>query len=91
MGNSNFVIRKRNLLKLATLQLFEEHVTLTPPAWAVRAEFYPIRAAYSYLKRLSRFGLLRRAHIRRGRVTYEITRRGRERLQWLQQQRFTKG
>jgi hypothetical protein len=33
---------------------------VSPPEWVVAASFYPIRAAYSYLLRLHRFGLLER-------------------------------
>jgi hypothetical protein len=48
-----------NKLKKVALEIFERHGGwLSPPEWAVLAGFYPIRAAYSYLLRLHRFGLL---------------------------------
>jgi hypothetical protein len=45
-------------------------------------KFYPIRAAYSYLLRLHRFGLLDR-ETTMGRVVYKTSERGRNRLSWL--------
>ncbi|MGH9508033.1 MAG: hypothetical protein ACRD13_14005 [Terriglobales bacterium] len=56
---------------------------MTPPAWAVAAGFFPPRAAYSYLLRLHRWGLLRRRSGFSGRVEYAITAKGRRRLAWL--------
>ena len=74
-----------NKLKEHALQVFERHGGwLSPPAWAVLAGFYPIRAAYSYLLRLHRFGLLERAHSQRS-ILYCLSIRGKRRLEWLKQ------
>jgi hypothetical protein len=56
---------------------------LNPPAWAVLAGFYPVRASWTYLLRLHRFGLLQRRRDPRGLVLYRLTERGRRRLVWL--------
>src|SRR5262249_17410777 len=49
-----------NSLKRDTLEIFRVYGPLNPPAWARLAKFSPIRASYSYLLRLHRFGLLNR-------------------------------
>jgi hypothetical protein len=73
-----------NKLKKRALEIFEGHGGwVSPPEWAVLASFYPTRAAYSYLLRLHRFGLLDR-ETAMGRVLYKISQRGRNRLAWLQ-------
>ncbi len=72
-----------NSLKIRTLAIFREHGWLNPPAWAVLAGVYPVRAAYTYLLRLHRFGLLRRRRGASGLVVYRISRRGERRLEWL--------
>ena len=56
---------------------------MSPPTWAVEARFHPIRASYSYLLRLHRFGLLERRQTQRA-VLYQLSDRGKERLAWLQ-------
>ena len=45
----------------------------------------PVRAAYSYLLRLHRWGLLQRERDPRGLIIYSLTERGRDRLDWLRQ------
>jgi len=65
------------------MALFEDRGWLSPPAWAVLASFYPVRAAYSYLKRLHRWKLLDRTLDRRGLLLYRLSRRGVDRLDWL--------
>ena len=72
-----------NKLKLQTLSIFERRGALSPTAWAILARFYPIRASYSYLVRLYRFGLLHRGRDARGHVAYRLSARGRRRLDWL--------
>jgi DNA-binding IclR family transcriptional regulator len=72
-----------NQLKKRTLEIFaRQGGWLSPPEWAVLAGFYPTRAAYTYLVRLHRFGLLRRSDGRFG-VRYSLSRRGLARLVWL--------
>lgn len=74
-----------NKLKLRSLAIFEQNGALNPPVWAVHARFYPFRSAFTYLLRLHRFGLLRRGRDTRGRITYSLSARGRQRLDWLRQ------
>jgi len=76
-----------NSLKLRTLSVFEDRGWLSPPAWAVLAKFYPVRAAYSYLKRLHRWKLVERTLDRRGLLLYRLSPRGTKRLAWLRRQR----
>ena len=73
-----------NSLKRRALEIFKLYGALNPPAWAVLAEFFPIRASYSYLLRLHRFGLLHRDRDSSGVLIYSLSDRGRERLRWLQ-------
>lgn len=72
-----------NLLKIRTLEAFETFGPMDPPTLAARIGFYPARSAYSYLLRLSRFGLLRRRQDDHGFLLYSISLKGRERLAWL--------
>ena len=72
-----------NSLKLRALSTFENRGWISPPAWAILAGFYPVRAAYSYLKHLWRWKLLDRDLDRRGLLLYRLSARGAERLAWL--------
>ncbi len=72
-----------NKLKLRTLSTFENRGWLSPPAFAVIAKFYPIRSAYSYLRRLHRYQLLDRALDARGLLLYRLTDKGRRRIVWI--------
>jgi hypothetical protein len=74
---------KYNSLKRRALAAFEDRGWLSPPAWAVLASFYPIRASYSYLKRLFMWKLLERSLDRRGLLLYRLSSRGAARLAWL--------
>ena len=76
-----------NARKAEALAIFERRGRLNPSDWAILADFYPIRASYSYLVRLHRFGLLRRGRDARGRLVYGLSARGRRRLDWLQGRR----
>ena len=72
-----------NARKRQALEIFQDRGWLNPPAWAVLAGFSPIRAAYSYLGRLSRWGLLQRNLDTRGMIIYALSEKGRRRLAWL--------
>ena len=75
---------KFNSLKRDALQVFARHGGwLDVPTWSVRAGFYPVRAAYTYLRRLYGYGLLYRGRDARGRLVYRLSRRGVSRLRWL--------
>lgn len=75
-----------NALKHKTLQIFADSGRLSPPEFALRARFQPVRASYTYLVRLHRFGLLLRGRDSRGRVIYSLSARGKRRLAWLRAQ-----
>jgi len=75
--------RKYNMLKIRALTVFENRGWLSPPAWAVLASFYPVRAAYSYLKRLHKWKLVERTLDSRGLLLYRLSERGAKRLEWL--------
>jgi hypothetical protein len=72
-----------NVLKRRALEIFNSYGALNPPAWAVLADFIPVRSSYSYLLRLHRFGLLDRTRDKSGLLLYSLSDRGRERLQYL--------
>lgn len=78
-----------NERKRQALAIFEQRGWLNTPAWAALAGFYPVRAAYSYLARLYRWGLLERREDARGLLLYRLTARGQQRLTWLM--RFRSG
>jgi len=75
--------RAYNRMKLRALAALEDRGWLSPPAWAVLAGYYPVRAAYTYLKRLWTWRLLERQLDRRGLLLYRLSERGRARLAWL--------
>jgi hypothetical protein len=64
-----------NRLKKHALEIFEHDNWLAPQEWALLAGFYPIRAAYTYLLRLHRFGLLDRSSAGRV-IAYHLSTRG---------------
>jgi len=83
-----FVQSKFNSLKRDALQVFaRDGGWLDVPTWSVRAGFYPVRAAYTYLRRLYGYGLLQRRRDARGRLVYRISACGRRRLAWLNTRR----
>jgi hypothetical protein len=78
---------RTNFLKCRALEIFARYGALNPPAWAILANIWPVRSAYTYLLRLHGYGLLNRERDHRGFLIYTISTRGRERLDWLQSQR----
>ncbi len=72
-----------NELKRVGLEAFLDRGWVRPRAWAVLVGMFPTRAAYSYLKRLHRFGLLQRQRNAHGLVLYRLSERGQARLAWL--------
>jgi hypothetical protein len=81
------VKRAYNEMKLQALSAFEDRAWLSPSAWSVLAGYYPVRAAYTYVKRLWRWKLLERKLDRRGLLLYRISERGLGRLTWLREHR----
>jgi hypothetical protein len=77
---------KYNSLKLKALAVLEGRGWISPPTWAVLAGFYPVRASYSYLRRLYGWKLVERSLDRRGLLLYRLSDRGSQRLAWLRKQ-----
>ena len=71
-----------NKLKLRVLSLFSSagDAWLGPGEAAEQINFLPPRSAWSYFKRLWRFGLLERRSRGRGTLQYRISEIGRSRL-----------
>lgn len=78
--------RRRNELKILTLEIFSRSGPIRPAEYMVRTKFYPIQAADRYLRRLTRMGLLRRAHDAHGRYLYMLSDSGAKRLEWFRSQ-----
>jgi hypothetical protein len=74
-----------NEMKLRALATFEGRGWISPSAWAVLVGYYPVRAAYTYIKRLWNWKLLERRLDRRGFLSYRISERGQARLAWLRE------
>jgi hypothetical protein len=82
-------MNRYNKLKLKALSMFSNAGSewLKPGEAAERLNFWPPRSAWSYLKRLWRFGLLERRFSREGTLEYRISQGGAARLRWLRSQR----
>lgn len=76
-------MNRYNELKLRALSVFAGGEWLTPDQVAQRLNFSPERSAWTYFKRLWRFGLLERSFIGRGTLKYRISEGGLARLRWL--------
>ena len=77
-------MNRYNELKLEVLSLFAATGDwLGPYEAAERLNFVPERAAWTYFKRLWKFGLLERRSRGRGTLEYRISELGRSRLRWL--------
>jgi DNA-binding IclR family transcriptional regulator len=82
-------MNRYNKLKLRTLSLFAfaGDDWLTPSDVAERLDFLPPRSAWTYFKRLWKFGLLERRSSGKGTLKYRISEVGVARLRWLRSQR----
>jgi hypothetical protein len=82
-------MNRYNKLKLKALLMFANagREWLKPSEAAERLNFWPPRSAWSYFKRLWRFGLLERRSSGRGTLEYRISEGGAVRLRWLRSQR----
>ena len=78
-------MNRYNELKLRVLSLFAatRDEWLAPDEAAERLDFVPSRSAWTYFKRLWRFGLLERRSRGRGTLEYRISELGKARLRWL--------
>lgn len=82
-------MRKYNKLKLRALSVFAERSGewLWPADVARSLDFSPRRSVWTYLCRLSRFGLLDKRSTGRSTLQYRISERGLSRLKWLKAKR----
>jgi len=81
-----------NQMKLRALAAFEGRGWLSPSAWAVLASYYPMRAAYTYIRRhLWRWKLVDRSLDRRGLLLYRLNPKGAARLAWLRERAPARG
>ena len=75
----------RNRLKIRVLVALESRGWLNAAMVSALAGFRPVRAIYIYMRRLERWGLVRRRKPLGGMILYSISKRGRERLAWLRE------
>jgi hypothetical protein len=82
-------MKSYNKLKLKVLSVFANAggEWLKPREAAESLDFLPARSAWSYFKRLWRFGLLERRSLGRGTLEYRISEGGTARLLWLRSRR----
>jgi DNA-binding IclR family transcriptional regulator len=82
-------MNRYNKLKQKTLAFFSEAdgEWLKPDEVARGLDFWPRRSAWTYLKRLSKFGLLEKRERGRGTLEYRISEAGEVRLRWLRSRR----
>jgi hypothetical protein len=82
-------MNRYNKLKLQALSAFARSngEWLTPSAVAETLDFWPRRSAWTYFKRLWRFGLLERRFSGKGTLEYRINEAGAARLRWLRTRR----
>jgi hypothetical protein len=76
-------MNRYNELKLRALSQFAGGEWLTPSQIAQELNFFPQRSAWTYFKRLWRFGLLERRYSGKGTLAYRISDAGAARLRWL--------
>ncbi len=81
-----------NKTKKRTLEILENKTWLDVPAIARKVGIRPVRRAYTYIAHLEKLGLVTRgwdAPDAPGKLHFQITTRGLERLQWLRLQNDT--
>ena len=78
-----------NKTKKRTLEILENQIWLDVPAFARKAGIRPVRRAYTYIAHLEELGLVTRGWDAPGKLHFQITDRGLERLQWLRAQKRT--
>ena len=78
-------MNRYNKLKLRALSAFarESGKWLKPSLVAERLDFWARRSAWTYFRRLWRFGLLERREQGKGTLEYRINKSGAARLRWL--------
>ena len=75
-----------NKTKKRALEILENKTWLDVPALARKVGIRPVRRAYTYFAHLEDLGLVTRGFDVAGKLHFQITERGLERLQWLRLQ-----
>lgn len=76
--------RGYNVLKLAVLAYLAGRDWTRPASVSVACRIHPLSNCYSYLARLHHWAILDRQMRGRGTLRYRLSRRGRQRLAYLQ-------
>lgn len=72
-----------NSLKIRVLGILDGRGWLDAPMISLLIGFRPVRAVYTYMERLRRWGLVERRKPLGSPILWAISPRGRERLAWL--------
>jgi len=80
-------MRPYNKTKRRTLEILENKTWLDVPAIARKVGISPVRRAYTYLAHLEDMGLVKGGWDAAGKLHFQITERGLERLEWLRAQK----
>lgn len=72
-----------NSLEIRVLRALDGRGWLNTPLISALTGFRPVRAVYTYMDRLRRWGLVERRKPLGGPILWSISQRGRERLAWL--------
>lgn len=77
-----------NSLKIRVLGALDGRGWINAPMISALTGFRPVRAIYTYMDRLRRWGLVERRKPLGGPILWAISQRGRERLVWLNRARI---
>ena len=78
-----------NKTKKRALEVLEDKTWMDVPTLARKVGILPVRRAYTYLAHLEELGLVIRGWDAPGKLYFQITARGLERLEWLRAQKRT--
>jgi len=78
-----------NKTKKRTLEILENIPWLDVPTIAYKVGIRPVRRAYTYIAHLEDMGLVKGGWDAAGKLHFQITARGLERLEWLRAQDST--
>ena len=79
-------MRSYNSTKKRILEILQDQTWMDVPTLARKSGIRPVRRSYTYLAHLEELGLLVRSYSASGKLHYQITPRGVDRLEWLQSQ-----
>ena len=83
-GNGSY-----NKTKKRALEILENKTWMDVPAIARKVGIRPVRRAYTYIAHLEDMGLVKGGWGAAGKLHFQITARGLERLEWLRAQKRT--